>query len=215
MVSGAAALLLQQRPTLTPDQVKKLLTSTATPMTGADAIAQGAGPAQHHSRPPDGDTRRGHASRTPALGTGTLEGARGTAHVADPDTGVELTGERDIMGKAWSPATWTVASHRRQRLDRRHLERPHVVRLQLHRQQLDRHHLERPHVVRAHVVQRSLVRAHVVRTHVVGRDLDRADVVRRWLVRQHLVQRRLELTPTDRTATGRRDSLSVLWLSPR
>jgi hypothetical protein len=28
---------------LTPDQVKKLLTSTANPMTGVDAIAQGAG----------------------------------------------------------------------------------------------------------------------------------------------------------------------------
>src|SRR5438034_60469 len=38
VVSGAAALLLQQRPTLTPDQVKKLLTSTADPMPKADPI---------------------------------------------------------------------------------------------------------------------------------------------------------------------------------
>jgi subtilisin family serine protease len=43
VVSGAAALLLQQRPTLTPGQVKWLLTSTAVPMKGVDAIARGAG----------------------------------------------------------------------------------------------------------------------------------------------------------------------------
>jgi hypothetical protein len=45
-----------------------------------------------------------------ALGTGTLEGARGTAHVADPDSGVELTGERDIMNQLWNPKTWTVTA---------------------------------------------------------------------------------------------------------
>jgi serine protease AprX len=110
VVSGAAALLLQQRPTLTPDQVKKLLMSTAVPMTGADSIAQGAG---------EINVAAAVTAPTPATATqwfpratgyGTLEGARGTAHLADPDTGVELTGERDIMGRAWNPGTWTVAS---------------------------------------------------------------------------------------------------------
>jgi serine protease AprX len=110
VVSGAAALLLQQRPTLTPDQVKKLLTSTAVPMKGVDAIAQGAG---------ELNIQAASAAATPglavqvfprALGLGTLEGARGTAHVADPDTGVELTGERDIMNQPWTPLTWTAAS---------------------------------------------------------------------------------------------------------
>ena len=93
-------------------------------------------------------------------------------------------------------------AHRRHGLDWRHLEWPHVVRLQLHRQQLDRHHLERPDVVGAHVVQRGLVRADVVWAHVVRRDLDRAHVVWRRLVRQHLVKRRLELTPPQQV--GRR-----------
>jgi serine protease AprX len=110
VVSGAAALLLQQRPTLTPDQVKKLLTSTAVPMKGVDAIAQGAGQL---------NVQAAVAAATPAiavqlfpraLGLGSLEGARGTAHVADPDSGIELTGERDIMNQPWRPLTWTVAA---------------------------------------------------------------------------------------------------------
>jgi serine protease AprX len=110
VVSGAAALLLQQRPALTPDQVKKLLTSTATPLNNVDSIAQGAG---------ELDVQAAAAAPTPAnavqsfpraLGTGTLEGARGTAHVADPTSGVELTGERDIMNQPWNAASWTIAS---------------------------------------------------------------------------------------------------------
>ena len=110
VVSGAAALLLQQRPTLTPDQVKKLLMSTANPMTGVDTIAQGAGELNIQSAVMAATPTTATQSFTRALGTGTLEGARGTAHIADSETGIELTGERDIMGKAWSPATWTVAS---------------------------------------------------------------------------------------------------------
>jgi hypothetical protein len=42
-VSGAAALLVSQRPDLTPDQVKALLTGTAQPVSGAPAMLQGHG----------------------------------------------------------------------------------------------------------------------------------------------------------------------------
>jgi serine protease AprX len=110
VVSGAAALLLQQRPTLTPDQVKKLLMSTAVPMTGVDAVAQGAGELNIQAAVAAATPATATQYFSRALGTGTLEGARGTAHVADSETGIELTGERDIMGRAWSPGTWTVAS---------------------------------------------------------------------------------------------------------
>ncbi|HEY7273456.1 MAG TPA: peptidase S8 and S53 subtilisin kexin sedolisin, partial [Actinoplanes sp.] len=96
--------------TLTPDQVKKLLTSTAKPLKNVDAIAQGAGELNINSAVMAATPTTATQSFARALGTGTLEGARGTAHVADPDNGVELSDERDIMGKAWNSAVWTVNS---------------------------------------------------------------------------------------------------------
>jgi serine protease AprX len=105
VVSGAAALLLQQRPTLKPDQVKRLLMGSvqALPAVGGDVYRTG-----------QMDVKKASETMTPtytqthpaALGTGTLEGSRGTAHVADSETGVELVGERDIFGKAWTPSVW-------------------------------------------------------------------------------------------------------------
>ena len=43
VAAGAAALLMQQRPELTPDQTKALLTHAARPITSASPAAQGAG----------------------------------------------------------------------------------------------------------------------------------------------------------------------------
>jgi len=109
VVSGAAALLLQQRPNLTPDQVKALLMSTATPMPLADPIGRGAGElnvAAAASAPTPVAAQLYPAS----TGTGSLEQARGTAHVADPENGTELTGELDIMGQPWKALTWAAAS---------------------------------------------------------------------------------------------------------
>jgi serine protease AprX len=110
VVSGAAALLLQQRPTLTPDQVKKLLTSTAKPLAGVDAIGQGAGELDVNAAAIAATPTTATQTFAKALGTGTLEGARGTAHVTDPMNLADLTGEMDIMGAAWNPAVWTVNS---------------------------------------------------------------------------------------------------------
>ena len=81
MVSGAAALLLQHRPNLSPDQVKALLTSTATKLPAVDAQGQGAGLI---------NVRAAQKAATPVLavqtwprstGTGSLEKARGTVHL--------------------------------------------------------------------------------------------------------------------------------------
>jgi subtilisin family serine protease len=103
VVSGAASLLLEQRPGLTPDQLKALLTSTARPLTGVDVQAQGAGAL---------DLRRARSTPTPtakqrwakANGKGSLEAARGSRHVTIG--GELLSGETDVRGRAWNGHTW-------------------------------------------------------------------------------------------------------------
>jgi serine protease AprX len=121
VVSGAAALLLQQRPTLTPPQVKELLTSTARDLP------------EHKQISGDGllDVAAASAAATPSrteplkrmTGVGSLEEARGSLHVLS--NGVPLDGERDIFGRvydsaerasarvngaSWSGGTWNGAS---------------------------------------------------------------------------------------------------------
>ena len=104
VVSGAAALLVQQRPNATPDQIKALLMGTATPLPNADAQAQG-----------DGLINLRAAGRAPtpaaqqtwprSIGTGSLQAARGSARLEHD--GVELTGEVDIFGTPWDGQTWS------------------------------------------------------------------------------------------------------------
>jgi serine protease AprX len=108
VVSGAAALLLQQRPTLTPDQVKKIFTATATAMPAADPIGRGAGQLDVAAAV-NAPTPIKVQTHPAALGTGSLELSRGSAHVADPTTGLVLTGEQDIMGQGWNPTNWAVS----------------------------------------------------------------------------------------------------------
>jgi serine protease AprX len=108
VTSGAAALLLQARPGLTPDQVKALLEVTATPLVKSDARSQGSGRinvalAATAPLPVSATQLWGYGT-----GTGLLERSRGTSHVADE--GVELTGERDIMNQAWVGSSWAPAS---------------------------------------------------------------------------------------------------------
>jgi serine protease AprX len=99
VVSGAAALLLEQRPELTPDQVKALLTGSARQLPSADAIAQGSGLI---------DLSAASAAATPnavqtwprSTGTGSLDKARGSAIVKH--NGQELRGEQDFTGRKWN-----------------------------------------------------------------------------------------------------------------
>ena len=104
IVSGAVALLLDERPGLTPDQVKALLTSTASRLPSADLVAQGAGllDVEAAGQAPIPDA----VQRWPlATGMGSLDAARGTVHVqAGPSV---LEGERDIFGMRWNGTEWT------------------------------------------------------------------------------------------------------------
>ncbi len=107
VTAGAAALLVQQRPTATPDQIKALLTSTARAL-GMPPSQQGNGMI---------DVARALGASTPATvqsfptssGTGTLENARGTFHVGTSPSDV-LSGEYQAFKSAFSAKTWALAS---------------------------------------------------------------------------------------------------------
>lgn len=123
VVSGAAALLLQADPTLTPDAVKAALTSTAQPVSGGDRRDVGAG--QLDVRRALGVVQTASAGWWPSkaqlskrqafptsTGLGSLDAARGGFHLVDPETGQELRGEVDVQGRAWDGRAWRSAAER-------------------------------------------------------------------------------------------------------
>jgi serine protease AprX len=98
VVSGAAALLLERRPDLGPDEVKALLRGSARLLAGADARGQGAGVvdvAAAVAAPVGSDA----AQRWPRAGLGGVWRARG-------ELGLELAVERGT-GEDWSARRWT------------------------------------------------------------------------------------------------------------
>jgi serine protease AprX len=109
-VSGAAALLLSQRPSLTPDQVKYLLMSTAVTLPNTDSEGQGAGLINLKAAKDAATPSLLIAKQlfTPATGLGSLEMARGSVHVSDGS--LELNGETDIFGASFESATWAALS---------------------------------------------------------------------------------------------------------
>lgn len=108
VVSGAAALVIQQRPSITPDQLKKLFANGARKLRKADQTAQGDGMLDLHSVRVL-QTPSPKASEQPfaySTGAGSLEAARGTAHVV-AGGGESLSGEEDAFGAAWDGRTWS------------------------------------------------------------------------------------------------------------
>jgi serine protease AprX len=97
VTSGAVALLLQQRPNLTPDQVKVILTGSATSLAGQPASLQGHGElnlaAAQHTSPPFLYLGQIYL---PATGLGSLQAARGTVTLTM--AGIPLATNVDIFG---------------------------------------------------------------------------------------------------------------------
>ena len=110
VVAGAAALVLQQRPSITPDQVKALLMQSASNLPAADATAQGDGSVNLKKlrTSPTPSAQAATQVHPRATGLGSLELSRGTAHVAID--GTELRGETDVTGAAWVGDLRTAAS---------------------------------------------------------------------------------------------------------
>jgi serine protease AprX len=121
VVSGAAALVIQQRPGITPYQLKQLLMRTATSLKASPA-AQGKGEldlAKALTTP----TPTGFSSDYFGTGNGSLDASRGSVRLTD--NGVTLSGEKDIFGmpfesgamalleaagSSWSGGVWNGSS---------------------------------------------------------------------------------------------------------
>jgi serine protease AprX len=112
--AGAVALLLQARPTLTPDDVKYVLRNSGVGVTGDTAVK--AVNLKAALDTPVGAVRTYYGTTTvntkqsfaAATGKGTFEAARGTMHVYD-DLGNKLAGENDLFGPL-STSAWSIAS---------------------------------------------------------------------------------------------------------
>jgi serine protease AprX len=113
VAAGEAALILQQYPWLTPDQVKQLMMTTASGITSTLAIFGGSGLVNLRAvlnNPVDSLLKTVNGLLDSLLGprwgsgTGSLEKARGSFHVGTD--AVELRGEVDIFGRAWSSSAW-------------------------------------------------------------------------------------------------------------
>jgi serine protease AprX len=110
VVSGAVALLLQRHPDLTPDEVKAALVRSADRLPRADAAGQGAGELDVAGAAAlaNQDRLAGAAQGWPtSTGRGSLEAARGDAHVGIGDA--LLAGENDLFGP-FDTAAWAAAS---------------------------------------------------------------------------------------------------------
>jgi len=107
VVSGLAALYLSKFPAATPDQVKYALMHSATAPSSVKSVYTGLGV-------PDVNKAIGNSPAaytqpaSGATGTGSLEGARGSAHVNDGFG--DLTGEQDVFGQTWNAESWAAAS---------------------------------------------------------------------------------------------------------
>src|SRR4051812_18454684 len=108
VVSGEAALLLQAKPDLTPDQGKQIPTGPADQLNNVSSLMGGSGTTDHRKAL----TAVPKTVVDPApwgTGTGSLEQSRGSFHVVvgDASTGeTALQGEVDVFGQAWDAATW-------------------------------------------------------------------------------------------------------------
>jgi serine protease AprX len=107
-----AALLLSESPQLTADQVKGLLMANARPLQNVDPTLQGSG-SVNVSKLKTNNSPPYTQSWTPADGSGSIEAARGGAHITLG--GQPLTGETTAYGVAfdghrWSNNAWDAAS---------------------------------------------------------------------------------------------------------
>ena len=117
VLSGAAALVLQRYPTLTPDQLKAVLAATGHPLKTSSGVQLEKGMktfdlGQVNARVADVLSGKLPSRQTFSYGTGmgSIDAARGSFHLVDPNNDKVLEGEIDLTGATWDPATWSAAA---------------------------------------------------------------------------------------------------------
>jgi serine protease AprX len=115
VTSGAAALLLQQYPALTPDQVKAALVNTGTKLKTrkGELLEQGMKSIDlHKAADKVKDVLAGKIPSiqnfSPATGLGSLDAARGSERLYDGEN--VLAGEITVTGAAWDGSRWRDAA---------------------------------------------------------------------------------------------------------
>jgi serine protease AprX len=109
VTSGVVALLLQQRPNLTPDQVKYILRASAAPLPAEDSVAKGRGLVAIDRAMTTATPTSGYQQTfEPSTGLGSIEASRGSQKLSDG--GVELEGEMDIFGNTFDSSVWAPLS---------------------------------------------------------------------------------------------------------
>ncbi|MEV4510899.1 S8 family serine peptidase [Dactylosporangium sp. NPDC049525] len=103
VVSAAAALLLQAKPTATPNQIKDWLTSGGTPVTSGTAATLGLKQINVNGAIARSATTTAAPAWKLSSGTGGLQGSRGASSLTLD--GVKLSGERTIWG-SFSTSQW-------------------------------------------------------------------------------------------------------------
>ncbi len=121
VVSGAVAALLEERPLLTPDQVKAVLMATARPVASDDPLAVGAGLIDLPAALQEPVGTVGQTAER-SSGQGSLDASRGTLGLRlDDPLGTVLTGRQTAQlalwdpvgftGLAWTGSTWYTTAH--------------------------------------------------------------------------------------------------------
>jgi subtilisin family serine protease len=109
VVSGAAALIVSQRPNITPDQVKSLLMSTARPIPNTAYSAQGAGlidlQSAFDANTPNSGQYWQHSNGSPQGVWWSVADATGNSWSAASSTGNSWSGN-SWTGDGWSGPGW-------------------------------------------------------------------------------------------------------------
>jgi len=109
VASGAAALVLESNPLLSPDQVKARLMDTAVPLSPHDADVDGAGSVDAYGAAHSVSLRAANAGVLPSVGGATLADDCGSVCVQVHTDGVDALGNLvtvDLTDPDWAGSSW-------------------------------------------------------------------------------------------------------------